>query len=330
VTSGGRPTPRRGSALLAVLWLAAALAAIAFALANTVRGETDRSATAGDGLKAYHLATGAVQRGALYLMGAFQNPAGSKFNPNRPIVLQFPTGVAVVEFLPESSKLDINFELPETLFRLLSALGAEPERAREATLAINDWRTMRPEGEFSRFDQYYLSQTPSFRANHSSFLETEELLLVKAVTPELYYGTWVPNPNAAEDAPRLVPRGGLRDCVSVFGTRGSVDVNTARPEVLLAVGVPPDMVNLLVQRRRMAPWTGETLSQVISSLGPAAARVGLGGGTIWTIRATAQTRLPDGKLSDLKRTVAATYKYMPPGYDSPLHVMRWYDTAWSN
>jgi hypothetical protein len=23
-------------------------------------------------------------------------------------------------------------------------------------------------------------------------------------------------------------------------------------------------------------------------------------------------------------------KYMPVGYDSPIHILRWYDTAWSN
>jgi len=45
--------PTRGGALLAVLWLSAALAAIAFSLANTVRGETERASTAVDGLRSY-------------------------------------------------------------------------------------------------------------------------------------------------------------------------------------------------------------------------------------------------------------------------------------
>jgi general secretion pathway protein K len=324
------PHAARGSALLAVLWLSAALAAIAFSLANTVRGETDRVSTAGDGLRAYHLAAGAVQSASLHLLWAFQDPAGTKFNPSQPMVVQFPSGAALVEFLPETGKLDLNAETPETFFRLLSAMGAEPARAREAAFAIDDWRTPLPQGTFSRFDQYYLAQVPSFRANHSSFLETEELLLVKAVTPELYYGTWVPNPNAGAGAPRLIPRGGLRDCVSVFGSRTTVDVNTARPEVLLALGLPPDAVNLIVERRRLAPFTPDSLKAIQDAVGPAAGRLGLGGATIWTIRATAQLRLADGKLSDLRRTVAAQVKYMPTGYDAPMHILRWYDTAWSN
>jgi general secretion pathway protein K len=313
------------------MWLAAALAAIAFSLSNTVRGETERAATSGDGLRAYHLAAGAVQRGALQLMWSLDGSAyNENIGPGRPLLLQFPTGAAVVEFIPESSKLNINSEPPEVLFRLLTALGADPARAREAALAIDDWRTPLPPNAFSQFDQFYLAQSPSFRANHASFQETEELLLVKGVTPDLYYGAWAPNPEAADNAPRLAPRGGLRDCVSVFGSHSAFDVNSVRPEVLLAFGVAPDVVGALVQRRRIQPFTSETLQQSADLLGPAVARLTIGGGSIWTVRATARLRLPDGKFSDLKRTVAAMVKFMPPGYDSPLHVLRWYDMDWSN
>ena len=51
------------------------------------------------------------------------------------------------------------------------------------------------------------------------------------------------------------------------------------------------------------------------------------------MRATARVRAANGQLSDLKRTVAAQVKYMPAGYDSPIHILRWYDTTfstWSN
>ncbi len=63
-TDRDRRSHRRsqGAALLLVLWLAAALSAIAFTLANTVRGEIERSSTDADGLKAYYLAEGAIDR----------------------------------------------------------------------------------------------------------------------------------------------------------------------------------------------------------------------------------------------------------------------------
>jgi len=53
------------------------------------------------------------------------------------------------------------------------------------------------------------------------------------------------------------------------------------------------------------------------------------GNSIVTMRATARLRLPNGQLSDLKRTVAAQVKYMRAGQDPPVHILRWYDTAWS-
>jgi len=46
--------------------------------------------------------------------------------------------------------------------------------------------------------------------------------------------------------------------------------------------------------------------------------------------ATARAKLPNGQLSDMSRTVSALVKYMPPGYPTPIHILRWYDTAWSN
>ena len=47
------PTDNRGSALLAVLWLSLALSAIAFSVASTVHGETERVSTAVDGIRSY-------------------------------------------------------------------------------------------------------------------------------------------------------------------------------------------------------------------------------------------------------------------------------------
>src|SRR5712692_10144178 len=100
-----------GSALLAVLWLSAALSAIAFTVATTVRAETERTSTAVDALRAYYLATGAVERALLYLQWGpgFRNQDGSpKYfeNPMPVMRFEFPTGSAIAELIPESSKLN--------------------------------------------------------------------------------------------------------------------------------------------------------------------------------------------------------------------------------
>ena len=53
---------QHGGALLTVLWVSAALAAIALSVSTSIRAETDRAGTAADGLRASYLATGSVDR----------------------------------------------------------------------------------------------------------------------------------------------------------------------------------------------------------------------------------------------------------------------------
>jgi general secretion pathway protein K len=307
---------RRGSALLAVLWLSAVLGAIAFSLASTVRGEAERASTSVDTMRGYYLAAGAVQRAIMYVLWG-RSPTG---------VMAFPTGEAFVEVIPEAAKFNINGIAPEELFRLLQNLGVSSERARTIAMAVADWRSA--SHGLSPFDQHYLSLTPSFRARHASFEEIEELLLVQGMTPDIYYGSYESVPDGA-GATRLVPRGGLNDCVSVFGGTSGFDVNSAAPAVLATIGLPPDLVAEIVRRRQTAPLQQPDLGRLMQIV-PSAGRLRIGGNSIFTIRATARLRLSNGQLSDMKRTVAAMVKRMPEGYDAPYHILRWYENAWSH
>jgi len=165
---------RRGTALLAVLWLAAALSAIAFSVASTVRAETERTSTEVDSLRAYYLASGAIDRAILYIQWgpSYRNPDGTpKYFENSMTALQFnfPTGSASIEIIPETSKLNINSAPPSELLALLFALGAPSGQAETVAQGILDWRSPSAGGSFTQFDQYYLSLTPSFRARHASF-----------------------------------------------------------------------------------------------------------------------------------------------------------------
>jgi general secretion pathway protein K len=311
-----------------VLWLSAALAAIGFAVANTVRGETERTSTSVDGLRAYYLAVAGVNRGAMELLWSVNVPAKRQLPEGvTDFTYHFETGDVRLEILPESGKLDINHAPLEQLFRLGQALGLDPGRADELSKAIDDWR--RPVNEGSEFDLYYSSLVPSFRARHASFREIEELLQVKGVTPDLFYGGYVPAGEGPESG--LVWHAGLADCLTVYshGMATGIDINTAQPAVLEAVGVRPDAVSVIMALRRQGPISQKRLADLLSSLG-VEAPLRVGGNSIVLVRATAQVRVADGKLSDLKRTVAAQVKYMPPNYDSPVHILRWYDTAWSN
>lgn len=295
--------------MLAVLWLTAALGAIAFAIAMNVRGEVDRSSTFSDGLRAQYIAEGAVQRGILHILwGPSQrNPDGSSrfYEPGLSSArMDFPGGVAITEYLTDAGRLGLNEAPAADLQRLLLALGANPAQAQQIAAAIVDWRTPAPPGSLGPFDQQYLSRIPSFRARHASIEETEELLFVHGMTPELFYGSYRRDPQG-----RLVRLGGFRDCVSPKGAVGIFDVNSAEPALLLSIGVPPQGVDQIMRLRRTRPLTMKDLGALRTLAGPAAARLRAGGNTRFTVRATARLRLPDGRLSEVRRTASATVKF---------------------
>jgi general secretion pathway protein K len=324
-----RPT-NSGSALLTVMWLSAALAAIGFSLAGTVRGETERTSTELDGLRSYYLACGGVERATVELLWSVLTP-NQRLIPRGATVVNyaFDTGMVRVEFLPEAGKLDVNRVPAAELNRLLVALGTDPQRAGEITMNIAAWR--QPGSGNGGLAVPIDPLASSFQAPHASFQGIEEMLAVKGVTPELFYGTYVQAPDyALAGAPRLQARPGLVDCLSVFGSTTTVDVNTAQPAVLAAIGLPVDSIGLIVQRRRLKPFTAGEIGSVLGAAGIPIDRLRVEGNSIVTIRATARLRLPNGQLSDLRRTVGAMVKYMPAGYDSPIHILRWYDTAFAD
>ena len=314
------PTDNRGSALLAVLWLSLALSAIAFSVASTVHGETERVSTAVDGIRSYYLATGAIDRAILYMEWGRQRPPADDlpyYHPGKPVLrMSFPTGEAEVEVIPETAKYNLNRATPDDLMRLMAALGAG-DRAREIVAAIVDWRT--PGGP-TPFDEYYLGLTPSFRARHASFEEIDELLVLRGMTPDLYYGSY-----DRDSAGQLFRRGGLSECVSIFGVTDRFDINTAHPAVLTSLGLTDGQVRAILERRRVQPFQPGT------DLGGAGnGRLRVGGNSAFTLRATARLRLANGQLSDLRRSVAALVTAASDGGNGTYHIMRWYDSAWRN
>lgn len=314
--------------MLAVLWLSAALSAIAFSLATTVRGETERTSASLDALRTYYLAAGAIERAMLYMLWGPQStgPDGVSllFNQGQSVIrLVFPTGEALVEVIPESAKLNINSARPEELAALMINLGETPDRAAAVASAIVDWRTPLPAAP----SPAHSSPGPSFQPRHASMEEIEELLTVTGMTTDLFYGTWQRGPQG-----RLAPRGGLNECVSVYGGSGAIDVNTAHPAVLAAAGLAPEAVAVIVQRRRAEPFRrAEDLRLFAQGLGPAGQRLRVGGGPVFTLRATARLRSADGTLSVSRRGVAAMVRIFTPKEDgAPYRILRWHDHVVSN
>jgi general secretion pathway protein K len=160
----------------------------------------------------------------------------------------------------------------------------------------------------SMFDAFYQGQVPSFRARHASLEEIEELLFVRGVTPDLYYGHYI----AAADG-SMVEAPGLRDCVTTYrARRPGFDVNTAAPAVLALTGLPPQAVEMIVNMRRVAPIRREQFDAMGEILAPAGGKVVLGGGPFYTIRSTGRAFGANHQLLETRRTVTAVVRRNDP------------------
>jgi len=300
----------RGGALLAVLWLSAALSAIVFTLAWTVRGELERAGTAMDGARAHFLAEGAIERFLMHLLwsrGA--GPGGDPrmaFRPGqRGIRWDFPGGIVDMEITGEGGKLDVYATPPVVLMRLFLVLGVEEGRAGQIVAGIT---AMRQSGPGSNF-----SIGSSFSSSWPSFLQLEDLLKVPGMTPDIYYGWW-----ERDREGRLVERGGVSRHLTILGDR-MVNVNYASPAVLRAVGVPEGRLLELLQIRQ------NRIIEDYFALGADAAgpiQLGGGGSAAYTVRAVAQVR-----DRSVRRTVSALIRLGRNRTEPPINVVRWYPTA---
>lgn len=169
---------------------------------------------------------------------------------------------------------------------------------------------------------------------------------MRGVTPDIFYGTWAPAGNGDPTTQPLVRHAGLNDCLTVYATLAGVDVNAAEPAVLATLGMDAGAIQAILARRAEG-WGNVHLLEYVQSGAASATPQAAGnfqsgsnfqaggnsqtaGNSMITFRSTARLRLPDGKLSDMRRTVGAQVKYLPWGLEAPYYVMRWYDTAWSH
>ena len=314
-----------GSALLTVLWVSAALAAIALSVSTSIRAETDRAGTAADGLRAMYLATGSVDRATQWLLwgtGSDQFFDRHQYSEKPRLYFSYPSGDVVVEMTPEAAKLNINQASGEDLVRLVTALTGDPQRAALVSSGIMAWRG----GGSAVSGSLSQATGPTFQPRGASFEEIEELLLVPGITPELYYGNYAP------EGDRLSPRGGLRESLSVWGSNGPFDANAVSPALLETLGAPPAAIAQMMQRRAQAPF--RNLAEV-AALGVPVDRLEVNGDhLIWNIRATARLRRPDGSPSEVVRSASAVAKLVLPPRNRlrdpvQLRVLRFYEDAWS-
>ncbi|HEV8717792.1 MAG TPA: hypothetical protein VGX03_33835 [Candidatus Binatia bacterium] len=245
----------RGVILIVVVWALTLLMVIAAEMAHTMRLEGLTANTYEEEVVTYYLAMAGLHR-ALYQLARAQQRGLTMLN--QPGALgqrqqqqegeldvwargdgrwqseEFGAGGYWVRVNDEGGKLNLN-QMDETALRqTFTNLGFDAQFGEALTDAILDWRDTDPLTHLHGAESdYYLTLPVPYPAKDGPFDTLDELLLVRGVTPALFYG-------------------GLREVFSVYSNTGGGSTNllTAGPLVLQAVlGIDAAAAQDLVQRR---------------------------------------------------------------------------------
>lgn len=247
----GGPTPgaqEEGAILLLVIWILALLSVVVLSWAQEWRTEIRLSANFRDDRQCHSLAEAGVhyaltkltqaklaERQTLSLESMDQAAAANAWNGDqRRHLLELSSGRVEVRVADEGGKINLNHADGLVLQNLLGILGFPAEKVPVMVDSILDWRSpdvrARPFGAKSPF---YLSLDPPYPAKEGLFDTVEELAWVRGF--------------AGIDLSRLCPY------LTVQGLTRQVNLNTASKEVMLALGLPPELVGPLVEERENAP-----------------------------------------------------------------------------
>jgi general secretion pathway protein K len=306
-----------GVALVVVLWVVLVLSLLVSGFAFTMHVETQLASFSRNQLKAEAIARSGVEVARMQLIldqrsaaeagfdALNQSWATNDFYFNHPLG----DGILNVKVLDEESKIPINRATPEQLSRLLAALEVDLFDADVIVDSILDWID---DNDLHRLngaeDEYYQSLSPPYRAKNAPLERIEELLLVRGVTPELFYGT-----AATEETPA---RPGLRDLLTTTSS-GRVNVNTAPPIVLQALlGLDDVRVQAVLARRDGPdgiPGTGDdqpfrSVEEFFSLLGVVDPQILQRARELVDVNSTTFTVHAVGEVAGVKRTVVATLR----------------------
>jgi len=186
-------TVRRGFALVLVLALLVLLTLLAAGLAFTVRSEVNIASDFADQLRARYLAQAGFHQALQQLMqdDFGVDSAADTFGELRSqdLGLDFGDGQFIVRITDETGKLNLNTADRATLVAFFTQVTGDSALAEELADSVLDWRDSddnpNPQGAES---DYYLSSPQPYRAKNAPFDSPYELLLVKGMTRELFYG----------------------------------------------------------------------------------------------------------------------------------------------
>src|SRR5579872_5299626 len=239
----------RGFVIIAVLWILAALAALATIFSVYLSQSSRALAVTDTRLVADALVSASLELTAyqLFLADEKSRPSEGSFR------FRLDNVDALVTFTSEAARVDLNAAPKEMLANLFEVLGTEQRAATDIADRIVGWRSPPKANATNNEEALYLSAALAYGPRGAPFAHVNELSLVLGVSPEL--------------TERVLP------FVTVFSRSAEIDVLIAPPEVIAALpGMTPERLNDFLKQRSSLPRDKDAIS---AALGPAKAAAAL-------------------------------------------------------
>jgi general secretion pathway protein K len=269
----------QGVILIALLWILTILAVMALSFARETFVEVAAARNQRDLADSYYIARAGLTATIYQLYQKMMTPQVTQIGAATPepdaidlgsLSGTFGDGAYDVDIQDESGKINLTTVREDQLRALVDVIGIPAADADIIVDSILDWRDP---GSVARKngakDEYYMTLQPPYEVwkDNGRLKAVEELLLVRGVTPEYYYGRREKTPDG-----QVVERYGLSRYLTVYaGTLQRININYAPLPVLLSIpGMPPAAAQMIYERRKTKPFTNweEINREVVPNPGP--------------------------------------------------------------
>ncbi|MGB9627188.1 MAG: general secretion pathway protein GspK [Thermodesulfobacteriota bacterium] len=249
----------RGVALIMVLWVIAILSVIVLEFCFGMRTEVNMTKNFREETTLYALAEGGIQRTIAELIykhdpliqqkrkameGNLPSEKEVWVTDGRPIPLSFSQGKCEIKIMGEDGKININMVSEAFLRKIVKNMGLEGEAQDVVVDSIMDWKDPDDLHRLNGAENDYYQSLPEPYFCKNGYLDSiEELLLIRGVTQELFYGKKRKEEGKSEKI-------GLKDIFSIYAPGEQININHASPLVMrVALGIPPGVAELIVKGR---------------------------------------------------------------------------------
>jgi general secretion pathway protein K len=284
-------TSEYGFVLVAVLWILAALSALATIFAVYLSNSAQALALSDAGLRAEALVSASVE------LTAYQLSLGE--DSARPFQgsFRYRLGDAnvVVSFLSETARIDLNLAPKNLLANFFAGLGASQDEAGQYADRVIAWRTAPKANAADDEASLYLAAGLAYSPRQAPFAHADELALVVGLPPAL--------------VERALP------FVTVYSKQSKINALVAPPEVIAAL---PNMTpSALRDFLRARPTLPRDAAAIATALGPAQAGASIDKSNFFRILTT--VKFDNGRQTSSEVVIELGNE------EEPYRVLSWRD-----